>query len=118
MNMVTISLERMRFYTCQGLHPEERITGNTYEVSIQADWNAPDDPGDIHSTLDYEKVHELVEKVMAGSQLLLEEMAYQISVSLRDHFPRIKGSEIRVCKLNPPLSGEVARACITIRKKY
>ncbi|HUX84622.1 MAG TPA: dihydroneopterin aldolase [Chitinophagaceae bacterium] len=116
--MITVSLEKMRFYSHQGLHPEERITGNSFEVSVQAEWEGPEEPGNILSTVDYEKVYELVEKVMSGSQMLLEEMAHQISVSLRQNFPRISGSEIRVCKLNPPLSGQAAQACITIRKKY
>jgi dihydroneopterin aldolase len=116
--MFTVALESMRFFAGHGLHPEEQLTGNHFEISVKAELTDETSARDIQDTVDYESAYQIVREVMKKPHRLLEEICLEISAGLKDKFPIISATEVKICKLNPPLGGQAAGACVTLSKKY
>lgn len=116
--MLKISLEKMHFRGAHGLYPEERLLGSEYEVDV---WVAVDDPGGavtLDRTVDYEKVYALVAGVMAHHEALLETLADQCAVKIRETFPGAREAQIRIAKLHPPLGGRIERSVVTLTRAF
>ncbi len=63
--MITIHLYNLKFYSFHGVHEEEKLLGNEYEVN--ADVRFHEDQGGIHSlsqTINYAEVFEIIKKRM------------------------------------------------------
>ena len=70
--MAFISLEGMEFYAHHGYYEEERKIGSKYSVDVRLELDlglaAREDK--LEGTVDYEKVYELVSKVMSKEAAL------------------------------------------------
>ena len=108
--MIVISLEGMRFYAFHGFYPEERIIGGEYLVDISVETNAKGavEADELEDTINYETVYEIVELEMKKPSKLLEHVLGRIVKKLKFQFDNIRGLEITLKKLSPPLAGEVA----------
>ena len=72
--MAFISLEGMEFYAHHGYYEEERKIGSKYsvDVKLELDLDLAAREDKLEGTVDYEKVYELVSKVMSKEAALLE----------------------------------------------
>lgn len=104
--VMTIQLNRLRFFAKHGLYAEEMKTGNEYEVNLSVDHiHTEDIITDISSTVNYVKLYELVKARMQQPTALLETVAMEITEAIFVAFPTVKKTEISITKLHPPIVG-------------
>jgi dihydroneopterin aldolase len=115
--MAVIGLEGMRFSGPHGFYPEEEVLGNDFLIDIYLDVNtrraAMHD--DLGSTVNYETVYIMVQSEMKKSAQLIETLADRIISRISEFYDNLKGIRLVIRKLNPPLSGQVAAACIEVK---
>ena len=110
-----LELNNMKFYAYHGVLPQEHVVGGRYRVSLRlhADVGAAMLSDNLADTVDYAAVCTLVKAEMAVPSALIEHVARRIMERILREFPRVKRVEIRLCKLQPPVSGvEIGEACI------
>lgn len=110
-SLFTIQLKKMIFHGQHGMYGDEKLTGNTFEVSVDIAFNQDGDITSINQTIDYADVFSIIQKRMQEPARLLETLAQQIvsDISITDN--RICRIAINIVKKNPPIpnfSGEVA----------
>lgn len=114
--MGKVSLEGMEFYARHGYYEEERIIGNKYsvDVTLELDFSEAALNDKLEGTVNYEKVYEIIQSVMAIDANLLEHLAGKIVKSLKETFGNINTVEVRVSKYNPPIKGLCHRATVEL----
>ena len=45
---------------------------------------------------------------------LIEHVAQRIKTTVLKEFPQIAEAEVKLCKLNPPLGGQVTKVCVKL----
>lgn len=106
----------MRFHAFHGVMPEENVVGGEYEVSVtlEVDFSRAMEGDDLEGTVNYAVVYDLVSREMRTPSKLIEHVAGRILKSLKREFPQVESIEVRLSKLNPPVSGDVARATVVV----
>lgn len=114
--MGKVSLEGMEFYARHGYYEEERTIGNKYSVDITLDLDFSDaaEYDKLEGTVDYEKVYEIIKRVMEIDANLLEHLAGKMIKELKSSFDQISGVSVRVSKYNPPIKGLCHRATVEL----
>ena len=114
--METILIEGIKFYAYHGCMKEEAAIGGHYivDVSIEADLKKASSSDRLNDTIDYVSVFEVVKKEMAIPSKLIEHVAKRILDRLKKKFPKTVSVEVKVAKLNPPISGEVEKVTVVI----
>lgn len=114
--MHTIILEKLQFHAQHGVFEEETKIGGKFEVNliIKTDFTGAADFDELEETVDYSKVYEIVKSEMAIPSKLIEHVGGRIHKKLKDTFAEIEFISLKVCKLNPPISGEIGAVCIVI----
>ena len=112
----SIKLKNMRFYANHGVLPQEKITGNNFVVNVTftAEVSRSFETDNVADTVNYAAVYDLVKAEMAVPSKLLEHVAGRIFSEIKRSFPRINSLEVRLAKLNPPVSGEMEASEIII----
>jgi 7,8-dihydroneopterin aldolase/epimerase/oxygenase len=116
--MALIAIEGMEFFAYHGCFEEERIIGGRFIVDLylETDTAVAESTDDIHKTVNYQKVYEVVKKEIEIESKLLENLAKRIADSATSKFPAISGLSVKVSKLNPPVGGKVEKVSVTINK--
>ena len=115
MALQRIDLEAQREYAYHGCLEEEAVIGSEYriDVSVWADLSASALSDDLADTVDYVALRLIVSEEMAVRAKLLETVcARMIQRIFREH-PNVARSEVKVCKLNPPIDGDVHAVCVS-----
>ena len=117
-NMSLIKLEGMEFFSYHGCFKEEQVIGTKFivDLSIEADVTAAALKDDLHLTINYLTVYQMVKKQMGIKSKLLENVAQRILDSLYLEFTGIISVEVKVSKLNPPLGGKLKCVSLTLSK--
>ena len=112
----TIEVNGLRLFARHGVYEEERVNGNTFELSVHLVY--PIEKGmmndDLDGTLNYAEVVEVAREVMAYPSQLLEHVVWRLHSALTDRFPDIEGGMIRLSKLNPPIPSEMDGVAVRI----
>lgn len=111
----TITLETMKFHAFHGVLEEERIIGGDFlvDLSYTLDTNAVETDL-LTDTISYADLYVRVKKEMMQTSQLIEHVAGRILLAIKKSYPQIQKTTVCVSKLNPPVSGEVGRATVTI----
>lgn len=111
-----ISLEGMEFYAHHGHYHEERVIGTRFVVDLyfEADVRESMESDELKDTVNYFSVYSLVREEMGVDSKLLEHVAARILRRIHGAFPKIEHAEVRVCKMNPSLGGQVEKVCVTL----
>ena len=114
--METILIEGIRLYAYHGCMKEEAAIGGNYivDISIEADLKKASSSDRLNDTIDYVSVFEVVKKEMAIPSKLIEHVAKRILDRLKKKFPKTGYMQVKVAKLNPPVSGEVEKVSVLI----
>lgn len=114
--MGKVSLEGMEFYARHGYYEEERAIGNKYSVDVTLDLDFSDAAAHdrLEGTVDYEKVYEIIKRVMEIDANLLEHLAGKMIKELKSSFDQISEVSVRVSKYNPPIKGLCRRATVEL----
>ncbi|HSB94310.1 MAG TPA: dihydroneopterin aldolase [Flavitalea sp.] len=109
--MLTVHLHNVRFYGFHGIHAEEQLTGNEFEINL--DVSFPENQAkldDISATVNYSQLFALVKQRMMQPTALLEQLAGDIINEIHGSFPFVKRIKISIFKLQaaiPYLDGKV-----------
>ncbi|MDE5982401.1 MAG: dihydroneopterin aldolase [Duncaniella sp.] len=112
----TIEINRLRIKARHGVFSQERTVGNIFEVSVKI--VCPMEKALLYDalegTISYAEVIDIIKEIMRQPSQLIEHVAYNIKKSLLTAYPQIIGGEIRVAKLQPPVSAELEEVAVTI----
>ncbi|MFZ4399794.1 MAG: dihydroneopterin aldolase [Bacteroidales bacterium] len=116
--MSLIKLEGMEFFSYHGCFKEEQLIGTKFLVDLSIEVNVEQAAlkDDIHLTINYLTVYQMVKKQMEINSKLLENVAQRILDNLYSQFPGVIWAEVKVSKLNPPLGGKLNCVSLTIAK--
>ena len=103
-NLLTISLNNVRFRAYHGVYPEERQKGNDFVVNMHVSYLPKS--GTIVSlddTIDYGALFTIMNSIMQQPVDLLETLVQGIAQAVHQNFPQMKEVVVSVEKLNPPI---------------
>lgn len=117
--MTEIHLERMAFYAKHGCFEEERVIGTRFEADCKLvyDATAAASQDDISKAIDYQQVYAVIKREMEQPSALLEHVALRVLNALHAQWPALQHAEVRLCKLQPPLGGNIGRVCVVMRSE-
>lgn len=112
----SIQLKNMHFYAYHGVLPQEKIGGNNFVVNVKftADVSKSFESDNVKDTINYAEIYHLVKAEMAIPSQLIEHVAGRIFSKIKTIFPQISTLEVKLAKLNPPVSGEVEASEVII----
>jgi dihydroneopterin aldolase len=118
-NLLTISLNNVRFRAYHGLYPEERQKGNDFVVNMQVSYV----PGagtifSLDDTIDYAALFEIINSQMQKPVDLLETLVQQMAQSVHQQFPQVKEINVSVEKLNPPIDKFSGSAAVVYKSVF
>ena len=107
-----LTLRGMRFMARHGVHPEEKVAPQRFEVdvSLHADLARPAETDALGDTVDYSALHELVAAIVNGPSFdLIEALAGAIAraVLAATSPALVDAVEVRVRKPDAPIDGEL-----------
>ena len=117
--MSKITLENMEFHAFHGCLEHEQKLGNTFIVSIcmEIDTSHAGQTDELEHTLNYQLVYDVVRSQMEITSKLIEHVGQRILDTVFSEFQEIRGLEVKLSKLNPPLGGKVDRVTIELSEK-
>jgi dihydroneopterin aldolase len=116
--MITVHLHNLLFAGYHGVHDEERVLGNTYELNIDVAIDAKEHITQLHQTADYVVIYEIVKKRMASPSALLETVAQDLTDLIHIYDNRIKSVSVSIKKLNPPIVNFQGTVGVSYKKEF
>ena len=118
-NLLTISLNNVRFRAYHGLHPEERQKGNDFVVNMQVGYVPKRDTiVSLEDTIDYAALFDIINLIMQQPVGLLETLVQEIAHSVHQKFPQVKEITVSVEKLNPPIDKFSGSAAVSYKAEF
>jgi len=103
---IELSVNRIKIYAHHGCHPQERIVGGDFYVTVSAltevEPSAWQDDR-MEGTADYSLFVDIVRREMAIPSKLLEHVAARIASAVLEACPSVLKVSVTVEKENPPL---------------
>jgi len=118
-NLLTISLNNVRFRAYHGIHPEERQKGNDFVVNMEVSY-APSSGiiTSLDDTIDYALLFDIINTTMQQPVDLLETLVQTIAHNVHQHFVQVKAVTVSVEKLNPPIDKFSGSATVRYSQTY
>lgn len=116
--MFTLHLKNLKFISFHGIHEEEKILGNEYEVNVDIKINQVEKIDSIHQTINYVSVYELIKARMSVPTPLLEILVHDIAEQIHQLDQRILSIQISVFKLHPPIENIKGSVGVSWYKEY
>lgn len=115
----SIKLKNIRIYAFHGCLDEEGHIGSDYLVNLEvkADLTQASKSDSLNDTVDYVQLQTIVREEMAIRSKLLEHVAERIMDSVLSKVEMVQQVEVSVAKKNPPIGGDVAEVCVSMKKK-
>lgn len=116
--MSIITLENMEFHAYHGCLEHEKMLGNTFfvSVSMELDTSVAGRTDELHDTLNYQLVYDVVKTEVEVPSRLIEHLIQRIADNLFDKFLQVSFLCVKLSKMNPPLGGKVERVCIETKR--
>lgn len=117
--MITIHLYNLKFFAFHGVHEEEKLLGNEYEVN--ADVQFHEEHGVINSlsqTINYADIFEIIKIRMNIPSTLLETIVMDIGNSIYTKYNYVRQINISLKKLHPPIKGIQGSVAVTWHKEF
>ncbi len=116
--MFTINLHNLNFFSFHGMHEEEKILGNEYEVNVEVTFEEKGAITKIDDTINYVKVFELVKQRMNIPTALLETVAQDIVNQVYSADNRVRSVTVSVEKKNPPIANIQGSVSVSYTKEF
>lgn len=115
--LARIELEQIEFHAFHGVYPEEKAHGGKFSVDVSFNYDASNavESDALEDALDYSIVFDIVKNEMAIPSDLIEHVAGRIVRSIRTRFPSLSNLNVRLCKLNPPVGGNLKGICVELQ---
>lgn len=106
--MLTVSIHGIVLHANVGLYPQEKITGNDFEIDVDVHV----DTADVQALpfIDYSIVNEIVHEAFRQPGELLEQFIKIIHNAVKEKFPESLSVKVVIRKLNPPMEGRMKYA--------
>ena len=117
--MITIHLYNLKFYSFHGVHEEERVLGNEYEVNADIEFH--EEQAIINSlsqTINYADVYDLVKKRMHIPSSLLETVVMDIGNSIYEKYNYVRHIHVTLKKVHPPIEGLEGSVGVSWHKEF
>jgi len=102
--MITIHLNNLIFYSFHGVHEEERILGNEYEVNAVIQFHEIDPEIDsLSQTINYVDIFEIIKNRMNIPTQLLETVVMDIGNTIHEKYNYVRSINISLTKNHPPI---------------
>lgn len=118
--MSKIYLEEVKIYAYHGVLPEENTIGTYYLLNLEIHtdlWKAAASD-DLHDTISYADINDIIHQEMKIKSKLLEHVAGRIISALHRDFPQIDYLKLKITKTAPPMQGEMKGAGIELEKSF
>ncbi|MDR6463235.1 dihydroneopterin aldolase [Chryseobacterium sediminis] len=118
--MSKIYLEDVRIYAYHGVLPEENIIGTYYILNVELHtdlWKAAESD-DLHDTISYADINDILHREMKIKSKLLEHVAGRMISTIHNSFPQIDYIKLKITKTAPPMQGEMTGASIELEKSF
>ena len=103
MTTIRVSLHKLRLFGYHGIHPEEKIAGTEFEITMQVSYQTNETISEIGQTVDYTAVYDIIRKTMLIPFPLLETMGTAIASEVKSRFSQVNEINITISKINPPV---------------
>lgn len=112
----TIEINGLRLFARHGVFEEERINGNTFELTVRLGYPIGQAmlTDDVTDTLNYAEAVEIIRTEMDIPSRLLEHVVGRIRNALLAAYPDITSGFIRLTKLNPPIPADIDGTAVAI----
>ena len=117
MNAV-INISGMQFYSHHGCFEEERTIGTRFVVDLTLSYDATKAAltDNVEDAVNYALVYQTVKREMMSPSHLLENVATRIIRAIKTEYPAVQRVKVKVCKLNPPLGGQLDFASVEVEE--
>ena len=117
--MYKIHVENIRSRSYHGCLDEEAIIGGDYRtdvwIMLKKEYSIKTD--ELDQTVDYGAVTELVVDEMGIRSKLIESVCERIVNRVFSLSKNIGWVKVKVCKINPPIDGDVQNVSVVIKKE-
>lgn len=112
--MSLITVEGIKCYAYHGCLDEEAIIGGKYSVDVyvEADVSKSFETDNLHDTVDYSMITDIVLKEMAVRSKLIEHACKRVVDKLVLYIKEYEKISVRVTKFHPPVNGNVEKTSI------
>ena len=113
---MTIQLNDIRIFAHHGVMADEQTTGAWFRVSVttQGDFTQAMTDDDLHATVNYAAMADIVKREMAIPSKLLEHAAWRIASHILNEVANVGNVEVTLHKENPPIGMECRSASVTV----
>lgn len=116
--MITIHLYNLKFYAFHGVHEEERLMGNDYEVNVDVEFHEIAEINSLSETINYVSIFEIIKKRMSIPTSLLESIVMDIGNEIHDKYNYVRSIHISLKKINPPITGMQGSVGVIWNKEF
>ena len=117
--MLTIQLHHLIFFAHHGVHEEEQLTANSFEVNLDVVYDEKKSKfNSIDDTIDYVALYGIVKKQMKIATPLMEKICKEIISKIKKQFPVVSEIEISIKKLNVPIENFHGSVGVSMKKKF
>ena len=116
--MIKVSLENVKVISSHGIYEEENIVSSIFEVSLDVSFVESDHLIKLEETINYVTLYQIIKKRMALVTPLLETICLDILIDIKNQFPQITESAIKICKTEPPVQNFIGKLCVSAHKIY
>ena len=116
---MTVHLHNVLFHAYHGIHDEEKILGNEYELSADILFQEEDEViNSIHQTINYVDVYKIINHRMKIPSSLLESVVMDIGHSIKKEYDNVRSISIHLKKLHPPVTAFQGSVGVTWQKEF
>ena len=116
--MFTIQLNNLNFFSFHGLHEEERILGNKYEINADVTFTETNTITALDQTIDYVQVYNIIKQRMEMPTALLETVAQDLAQLMYTADRRITSISISIKKMHPPIVAFTGNVGVNYKKDF
>ena len=116
--MLSVYLHNIKFHAFHGVHEEEKVLGNDFELNVEVQIEEVGKIESIHQTVNYVTVYHEIKKRMQQPTPLLETVAQEMIELIYNLDKRIKSISIHIKKQHPPIMGFEGAVGVSFSKQY
>lgn len=116
--MFTIRLDTLKFHAFHGVHEEERILGNNYEVNVELSFETDEDITELSQTINYVSVYQVIKQRMSIPTPLMETIVQDLVSQIHTLDDRIKSISVSIQKKNPPIRNIQGSVAVSYKKDF
>ena len=117
--MITIHLYNLKFYAFHGVHEEERLLGNEYEVNADVQFHEQyTEINTLPQTINYADIFGIIKKRMHIPTALLETVVMDIGNTIHEKYDYVRSIHISLKKIHPPIEGIEGSVGVTWHKEF